>query len=72
MNNGDALAYVKRQDGTDYNYRKLVGCFIQFSCSNVHYVISDTRNCRRDRGPPLYVYRPWESESGLYLLMTLV
>ena len=29
MNNGDALAYVKRRDN-DVDYRKLVGCFINF------------------------------------------
>jgi hypothetical protein len=71
MNNGDALAYVKRMQD-DIDYRKLVGCFIPFSCSNIHYVITDTRNCRRDRGPPIYVYRPWEFESGSCLLMTLM
>ena len=70
MNNGDALAYVKRQD-TDVDYRKLVGSFIQFSFSNIQYVITDARNCRRNQSPPLYVYRPWESERGSYLLMAL-
>ena len=73
MNNGNALAYVKKHD-RDVDYRNLVRCFIHLSYQNPHCLDIDSGNSKRGQSAPLnepFNY-PWKSERGMRTLFTTV
>jgi hypothetical protein len=73
MNNGNALAYVKKHD-RDVDYRNLVRRFIHLSYQNPHCLDIGSGNSKRDQSAPLYepFNYPWKSERGSCTLFTTV